>query len=212
MSFLKRARQRMFDLFMDRMRPDAATTVLDIGVSDDENEGANFLEKHYPWQRQITAAGLGTGEAVRERYPAIDYVQISPNQRLPFGDKTFDIACSNAVIEHVGGSAERRAFLAEHLRVARNVFVTVPNRWFFVEHHTRIPLLHWSPSLFRRAIAGTALKYWADARNMDFIDRAVLRREWPLPRQPELVMTGLPLGPLSSNIALIYLEDAQPGA
>lgn len=204
MSILTVARRRMFDLFMDRLRPDHSTTILDIGVSDDENEGANFLEKQYPWRAQITCAGLGQGDAVKEMYPEVRYVPIEPNKRLPFPDKSFDIACSNAVIEHVGGSAQRQAFLAEHLRVARAVFLTVPNRWFFVEHHTSIPLLHYVPSLFRRVVSNTSRDHWAHVENLDFIDRSVLRKEWPLSQPPELVMTGLPIGPFSSNIALIY--------
>ena len=207
MFLLKQARKRMFELFLQQLRPDSSTTIVDIGVSDDENEGANFLEKHYPWQDRITCAGLGSGELVKRRYPKAIYTQIAPNERLPFADKSFDIACSNAVIEHVGGAEQRRNFLLEHLRVARTVFVTVPNRWFFVEHHTGIPFLHYAPGLFRRLLANTSFDFWTDPRNMDFIDRSLLLREWPLQQKPEVIMTGLPAGLFSSNIAVIYRGD-----
>ena len=204
MSLLTIARRRMLDLFMERMRPDETTTILDIGVSDHENDGANFLEKHYPWKSRITCAGIGSGDQVRRFYPESTFVQISPNEKLPFADNTFDIACSNAVIEHVGGPAQRQAFLSEHLRVGRAVFLTVPNRWFFVEHHTSIPFLHYVPSVFRGVLAKTRLEYWTHPSHMDFVSRATLMKEWPLERKPDLVMTGLPLGPFSSNIALIF--------
>ena len=52
---------------------------------------------------------------------------------------------SNAVIEHVGGRDRQRALVREALRVGRSVFVTTPNRWFPVELHTRLPLVHWLP-------------------------------------------------------------------
>jgi SAM-dependent methyltransferase len=203
MGLLKKARMSMFDLFMREMAPTAATRLLDIGVSDDENDGANFLEKHYPWPENITCAGIGSGEAVVASYPKVSFRQIVPGEPLPFADDSFDIACSNAVIEHVGGVAQRRAFMAEHLRVAKAVFITFPNRWFPVEHHTSLPLLHYAPGAFRKLLAGTRYDYWIDPANMDFLDRATILREWPGPRPPKLMMTGLPLGPFSSNVALI---------
>jgi len=203
MDLLKKARMSMFDLFMRELAPTADTTILDIGVSDDENDGANFLEKHYPWPERITCAGIGTGEAVVAAYPKVAFRQIVPGECLPFADKSFDIACSNAVIEHVGGAEQRRAFMSEHLRVAKAVFITFPNRWFPVEHHTSLPLLHYAPSLFRRLLAGTKYDYWIDPANMDFLDKSLIAREWPGSQPPKFAMTGLPLGPFSSNVALI---------
>ena len=64
---------------------------------------------------------------------------------MPFADGEFDIVFSNAVIEHVGGREQQRRFVEESLRVARRAFVTTPNRWFPVEVHTRLPLVHWLP-------------------------------------------------------------------
>jgi SAM-dependent methyltransferase len=204
MGVLRKARMSMFQLFMNEMSPTAETRILDIGVSDDENDGANFLEKHYPWQHRITCAGIGTGDAVLRAYPKVAFQQIVPGAKLPFEDQSFDIACSNAVIEHVGGSSQRVAFIAEHLRIAKTVFITFPNRWFPVEHHTSLPLLHYTPKLFRRLLANTKLGYWTDPANMDFLDRRLIAREWPDADRPAMVMTGLPLGPFSSNVAVIY--------
>ena len=65
-------------------------------------------------------------------------------------------------------------------------------------------LLHYLPGLFRCLASGTKYAYWADPVNMDFIYVATLRREWPVPQAPQIVMTGIPLGPFSSNIAVIF--------
>lgn len=201
LALLKKARLAMFEHFMASMRPTESTRILDIGISDDENEASNFIEKLYPWQHRITGAGLGNGDAVRRAFPQMTFVPITPGSPLPFSDRSFDIACSNAVLEHVGDAAARRAFIEEHLRVADRVFLTIPNRWFPVEHHTRLPFLHYAPRLFRRVIAGTRLDYWSHSRNLDFLDAAQLRAEWPGPVQ--VLPTGLRLGPFSSNLAAI---------
>lgn len=204
MGVLMKARMAMFTLFMEQMQPGAQSTILDVGVSDAENDGANFLEKFYPHPQNITCAGLGDGKELMARYPQVAFRQIEPGAPLPFADQSFDIVCSNAVLEHVGGPSQREVFLKEHLRVGKTVFLTVPNRWFPVEHHTGLPLLHYLPGLFRRALSGTKYAYWTKPGNMDFIDVATLRREWPSPQPPRIVMTGIPLGPFSSNIALIF--------
>jgi SAM-dependent methyltransferase len=205
MRVLKAARMSMYDLFMREMMPNATTRILDIGVSDDENDGANFLEKHYPWPQNITCAGIGDGEAIKATYPQVTFQKITPGEALPFADNSFDIACSNAVIEHVGGSEQRTAFIAEYLRVAKAVFITFPNRWFPVEHHTSLPFLHYSPQLFRTLLKGTRYDHWVDPANMDFLDRLTIEREWPASasRPSKIVTTGLPLGYFSSNIAII---------
>ena len=204
MGLLKRARIAMFDLFTRLMQPSSQTRILDIGTSDVINDGANFLQRLYPWQRNIMCTGMGTGEQIRMAYPEIGFTQIVPGEPLPFPDQSFDIVCSNAVLEHVGGADGRRAMMAEHLRVGRAVFITVPNRWFPVEHHTSLPLLHYSPTAFRHLLSGTRYDYWTSIGNLDFIDRATLRREWPGMQPPEIHLTGLRLGYFSSNLALVH--------
>ena len=145
-----RSRRKKFGLFMETMAPTESTTVLDIGVDDvafGEDTGCrtlNFFEELYPWPECITALGVHEGARFRESYPRATYVQ-GDALALPFEDDSFDITFSNAVIEHVGGPAEQRRFVDEALRVSRRAFVTTPNRWFPVEVHTRLPLVHWLP-------------------------------------------------------------------
>jgi SAM-dependent methyltransferase len=204
MGLLVSARRAMFDLFIREMQPRATSTIIDIGVSDEENEGANFLEKSYPWPSQITCVGIGDGTALKAAYSEVQFRNIEPGRPLPFPDKSFDIACSNAVLEHVGGPAERAFFISEHIRVAKAVFITFPNRWFPVEHHTSLPLLHFSPALFRALLRGTRYSDWTDPKVVDFLGRSDILSEWPTLDKPKVVLTGIPLGPFSSNVAAIY--------
>jgi 2-polyprenyl-3-methyl-5-hydroxy-6-metoxy-1,4-benzoquinol methylase len=64
---------------------------------------------------------------------------------LPFEDDAFDVAFSNAVVEHVGEREVQQRFVEELCRVAPRVFVSTPNRWFPVETHTLVPIAHWLP-------------------------------------------------------------------
>ena len=166
-----RSRRRKFGLFMETMAPTESTTVLDIGVDDvafGEDTGCrtlNFFEALYPWPQQVTALGVHEGARFRESYPQARYVQ-GDALALPFEDGEFDIAFSNAVIEHVGGPAEQRRFVDEALRVSRRAFVTTPNRWFPVEVHTRLPLVHWLPDAVSHRAYDLARKPWAKENHL----------------------------------------------
>jgi Methyltransferase domain len=153
-----RSRRSKFRLFMETFRPDQATTIVDVGVADSgfgEGGGSastyNFLEAMYPWRRRITAVGLVELPHFQQAFPDVAWVR-ADGRDLPFDDDTFDIAFSNAVVEHVGSEDEQRAFVAELCRVARGVFVATPNRWFPIDVHTLMPVVHWLPDGARGSI------------------------------------------------------------
>jgi hypothetical protein len=146
-----RSRRSKFRIFMDTFRPDESTRIVDVGVADSGfgvGGGAastyNFLEAMYPWPGRITAVGLGEGPSFQRAFPDVAWVR-ADGRDLPFAADEFDVAFSNAVIEHVGDEDAQRAFVAELCRVARRVFITTPNRWFPVDVHTLLPLVHWLP-------------------------------------------------------------------
>ena len=197
------ARNRIFRDFIAQMRPMPSDRILDVGVSDVVNDGANVLERSYAYQHNITACGLGDGKAFKAAYAAAEYVRIEPNVALPFADASFEIATSNAVLEHVGSAAKQEFFVSELCRVARRVFITVPNRYFPVEHHTALPLLHYNDDLFTIACDLFDKSEWAETKNLILMSRRRLGElARPLGRPAEVGTTGLPLGPFSSNLYL----------
>jgi SAM-dependent methyltransferase len=148
-SVSRRSRERKFRLFMEELRPQSETTVVDVGVTDGgAGAGAyatdNFFEARYPWPDRVTAVGVTPLERFAAAFPEVRTV-VADGRSLPFRDGEFDVGFSNAVVEHVGAREEQRAFVHELCRVAARVFVTTPNRWFPVEVHTLLPLVHWLP-------------------------------------------------------------------
>jgi SAM-dependent methyltransferase len=189
-----RSRRRKFGLFMETMAPTESTAVLDIGVDDvgfGEHPGCrtlNFFEELYPWPQRVTALGQHAGARFMESYPRARYVQ-GDALALPFGDDEFDIAFSNAVIEHVGGPAKQQRFVDEALRVSRRAFVTTPNRWFPVEVHTRLPLVHWLPDAAAHRVYDLTRKPWAKDNHL--LGPRELRDLFP--REARVVNLGLTL-------------------
>ena len=199
------ARERIFQDFMARMRPTAVDRILDVGVSDVVNDGANVLERSYPDPANITACGLGEGHGFQAAFPAVDYVRIQPNKRLPFDDGSFDIATSNAVLEHVGSFEHQTLFVRELCRVAQRVFMSVPNRFFPIEHHTALLVAHYGDSMFRLACRMTGKSEWAQQENLILMTRKQLwRLAAPIGKSAAVGYTGLRFGPFSSNLYLAF--------
>jgi hypothetical protein len=56
--------------------------------------------------------------------------------------------------------------VAEALRVARRAFVTTPNRWFPIEVHTLLPLVHWLPEPMAHRAYDLVRKPWAKENHL----------------------------------------------
>ena len=204
------ARDRIYDDFIRWCRPAPEDTILDVGVSDVVNDAANLLERKYPHRDKITALGLGEGTDFRAAFPTVTYRRIAADQSLPFADKSFAIAASNAVLEHVGSRAGQMRFVAELMRVAHRVFVTVPHRYFPLEHHTAIPLAHYSDRTFALACRMLGKTEWSHEANLILMSKGRLRAL--APAGAVVSHTGLWLGPLSSNLALVIGQGTSSGA
>ena len=98
--------------------------------------------------------------------------------QLPFRDRSFDVVHSSAVLEHVGNFDNQVRLISECIRVAnRALFMTTPNRWFPVEFHTVLPLVHWLPkSYFRTIMRKTGREFFAEEANLNLMSRNDLSR------------------------------------
>jgi hypothetical protein len=175
-------RRRMFDLFVRELRPGETTRILDLGVtSEDEHPESNYLERWYPHPARIVCAGTQDARDLERRHPGVRFVRLVVGEPLPFDDGEFDVVFSNAVVEHVGGEAAQRRFVAEALRVARAFFITTPNRWFPVELHTGLPLLHYLPAgLHRPLYRALGFGAYATEDTLNLLDARRLGRLFPV--------------------------------
>lgn len=204
-ALMKRARSRIYDDFLRFTAPAEQTTILDVGVSDVHSDGANWLEVQYPHKHNLFACGLGDAVDFRASFPQISYTKIQPDQPLPYRDNQFEIATSNAVLEHVGSPEKQARFVSELVRVAKQAFISVPHRYFPVEHHTGIPILHYFDATFSLSCRALRKEKWTDQSNLILMSRSRLTRLSP--PGSTVGYTGLVMGPFSSNLFMHFRKS-----
>ena len=118
------------------------TTVLDVGGSPliwqfaTTHPRLTFLNLPPAMDKNISGVNLVGGDG----------------RLMPFGDQTFDIVFSNSTIEHVGTQADQKNFADEVTRVGRRFWVQTPNRYFPMELHLMLPIVHYLPRRWQRLI------------------------------------------------------------
>jgi hypothetical protein len=90
------------------------------------------------------------------------------------GERAFQIAHSNSVVEHVGDWGRMVLFANELTRVAPRSFVQTPNFWFPLEPHCMTLFFHWLPKPVRVwLILHFDLGHWGKAASIDEAVRTV---------------------------------------
>jgi hypothetical protein len=197
-------RRKMFARFLADTDVAASERILDVGVTSDRTyQASNYLEAWYPHKNMVTAVGLDDASFLCTQYPGMKFV-IADGLMLPFCDQAFDVVHSSAVIEHVGSLARQCAFVSECSRVARRaVFITTPNRWFPVEFHTVLPLVHWLPKeIFRALMRGTGRGFFAEEGNLNLMTVADLSRAASANKDFKHQVSHVALGGWPSNLLL----------
>ncbi len=199
-----RMRRRMYAHFIAAGVADD-DRILDVGVTSDRDQlASNYLEAWHPRKDRITACGIDDASFLEDLYPGMRFVH-GDGKALPFPAQSFDWVHASAVLEHVGSAAEQARFLAELHRVcSKGIFVTTPNRWFPVEFHTVLPLLHWLPAAWFRALLRT-LGHHTLARedNLNLLGRRELNAACAQAGLKDWKVQSVSLGGWPSNLLLV---------
>jgi len=192
-------RRRMYDLFLKEANVAEDDTILDVGATSDRTyASSNYLEAWYPHKSRITACGIDDASFLEDVYPGVTFVK-GDGLDLPFQDRSFDIVHSSAVLEHVGNFANQARLIRECARVARKaICLTTPNRWFPIEFHTVLPLVHWLPKpTFRGLMRRTGRSFFAEEANLNLMTRNELNNA------ADQSLQGTGLAPDVTSVSLV---------
>ena len=148
-----KARWKMYQKLIQKLPLSSLRSILDVGVTADKTrDDSNFFEKMFPEKDKITALSNQQAHWLESEYPGLKFVQ-GDARKMPFPDNAFDFVFSSAVIEHVGSFEWQKQMISECVRVSkRYVCILTPYRFYPVELHTILPLIHWLPRKAHRWI------------------------------------------------------------
>ena len=122
-------------------------------------------------------ASVEDASKLEQLYVGAKFIQTSPDKPFPFKDKQFNIVFCAAVIEHVGDYNEQAEFLSECMRVGQKLYLTTPNKNFFIEVHTYLPFLHWLPrTQHQKLLSALGFKYLSKTGNLNLLTAKTLRQ------------------------------------
>jgi len=175
--FLKLCREKIYKNFNKKISNfKLINKILDIGTSPVDNEYQNYLIHKYPYKRKITCVSNVKLNKIKKRYPEIKTLQCD-GREIPLKNNSFDIVISNATIEHVGNKRNQAKFIKEAVRLSKKlVFISTPNRYFPIDFHTLIPLIHWFPKKIHRFILKKiGLDFFSKESNLNLLSDNELR-------------------------------------
>jgi len=151
---------------------------LDIGTtSDDKNSSSNIIIKNI---ENIKKFKCISDQEIKSKFffkklrKSITE-KFSENELYKFSS---DIVISSATIEHVGSALNQKKMIENIIKLTKKVFViTTPNRFYPIELHTKIPLIHWLPkSIYRKILKFLGLSFHAKEENLNLLSVNELKK------------------------------------
>lgn len=173
-----KARREMYNLAKDRLKLKEGLSAIDVGTTPDcERIDSNCI---IPWLHQdglnVTLSSPEDISILKSTFP---FARILPHtgfhNPIFSDDYEYDLATSSAVLEHCGKRQFQISHIRECARVANRIFMTTPNRWHWLEFHTKIPLIHWLPKTLHRVLLRLlGHTFWSSEDNLNLLSKRQL--------------------------------------
>ena len=149
-------RRRKLDFIISQLP--AGCRLVDVGVEPIQQRPSNtvnYIEEYFLRKnRHLDVLALesdGDYTFFREYYSNCDLI-LFDGRNFPRVNEPYDVALSNAVIEHVGTRAEQLEWLKGLRGICKKLIITTPNRFFPVESHTNVIMKHILSRRFRERL------------------------------------------------------------
>jgi hypothetical protein len=146
-SFANRLRAKRFRQFETLIAPlPKPLRVLDVG-----GENAFWENRGWAGRADIQIFSLNLVPE-QQRHENIKPIAGDATDLSQFSNRSFDVAFSNSVVEHLFTFENQRRMASEIQRVGKAYWVQTPNFWFPMEPHFHIPGWQWMPLHLRIAM------------------------------------------------------------
>ena len=171
------ARNKFFEYFKNSTEYNNDKSILDIGTTPSLDEEQNVILTKTINNKNITCISNQDCKILSQKYPHIKEFVIGNAIKMNFQNDTFDIVHTNATIEHVGSYQNQISLIKETVRVSKKyVFIQTPNRFYPIDFHTTLPLIHYLPKKIHRKILNfLGLNFYASEENLNLLSEKNLK-------------------------------------
>tara|TARA_B100001063_G_C16570810_1_gene455775 strand:- start:77 stop:760 length:684 start_codon:yes stop_codon:yes gene_type:complete len=206
-NFIENKRLEMFNLLNEQIKDSLIESFLDIGTTEENKlRSSNFFVKKFNKIKIIKS--ITDQDIIKNNFNNILKKSITSDFTLEEIDQyKSDLVISSATIEHVGSNVAQMKMI-ENICLLTNkyFFITTPNRFFPIDFHTKLPLIHMLPKKIHRKILNMiSLKEYALEENLNLLDISEINKMLKnLNEKGFLVSTyGIKLFGLTSNLLIL---------
>jgi ubiquinone/menaquinone biosynthesis C-methylase UbiE len=171
------ARNKFFEYFKNSTEYNHDKSILDIGTTPSLDEEQNVILTKTINNKNITCISNQDCQILSQKYHHIKEFVIGNAVKMNFQNDTFDIVHTNATIEHVGSYQNQISLIRETVRVSKKyVFIQTPNRFYPIDFHTTLPLIHYLPKkIHRKILKFLGLNFYASEENLNLLSEKNLK-------------------------------------
>ena len=145
-------------------------SLLDVGTTPVFDEYNNILLHSFKNRKNITSISNLDCSSLKKKFTKVKFIK-GDARKMKFRNNSFDTVYSSATIEHVGSRSNQKKFVKECYRVSRkDIFITTPNKFYPIEFHTKLPLLHFLPSkIYRKILIHLGYSFFSKEKNLNLL-------------------------------------------
>ena len=168
---IKNRREKFYNFISEKVNLSNVKSYLDIGTTQNENHpSSNYLNKKFDFIKIHNA--ISDQIITDNRFSNILKKSITSDfskEEIELIKSDFTI--SNANIEHVGSFKNQKRMISNMIKLTRNVMVIqTVNRYFPIETHTQLPLLHFLPKKkYRKLLKFLNYEYYSLEENLNLL-------------------------------------------
>lgn len=175
---INKKRMEMFKLVRKKINISKINDLLDVGTTNDSKlSSSNFFCRMFnriPRHKSISDQKINNN-----RFTIRFKKSITSNfSKKEINNLKSDLVISSAVIEHVGNFKNQTNKVRNMINLSKKyIMITTPNRFFPIEVHTKLPLIHWLPKkMFRKILLFLRMDYFAREKNLNLLDISELKK------------------------------------
>ena len=177
-NIIKKKRSEMQNILNKNIKDNDIESFLDIGTTEEnELESSNYFVKNY--EKIKIKNSISDQEIKNVNFNKFLKKSITSDfSKTEIENYKSDLVISSATIEHVGRYENQMKMLENIINLTKKYFfITTPNRFFPIDFHTKLPIIHMLPKKIHRKILRLInLDEYAEEENLNLLDENTVNK------------------------------------